>query len=337
MLTNNIILILATVGLFQGVFLSIYLINQKTSSRRSNVLLAYILMGLTVRVGKSVFNYYLPLEAWQKNIGISGILIVGPSLLLYGMSLIGKQQYFSKWNYLHFLPFALFVLCIPFVPSNGKYANYWNYGIVVFHLIAYLIWSWRLLLKKRLFISENVFSWYRNILIGVTLIWLYYLGNFLNYNLHYISGPIFYSFLIYAFSYIFLNRHNFVLEKYGSSKLDKSNSRALFRKINKVFVDKQIYLDAGISLNSAAEELAINSRELSQVINEVGKQNFHEFVNYHRIEKAKALLVDKEYINEKIATIAFTSGFGTVASFNVAFKKQTGTSPSKFKKSHLGT
>ncbi len=334
---SNIILILATVGLFQGVFLSIYLVVKKGKRETSNLLLAFLLMGLTVRIGKSVFNYYFALDAWQKNIGISGILIVGPSLWFYGRNLMEKQKLFPKRNYFHLFPFALIVLCIPFIPSNGEFTNYWNYGIVVVHLSIYLVLSWKLLLKKRSLISENTFSWYRNILFGVTLIWFYYLGNFLNYNLHYITGPIFYTFLIYAFTYVFLNRHDFRLDKYEKSKLDKSTSESLFKKVNQLFVEEQVYLDSSLSLNKVAEKLTISSRELSQVINEIGKQNFHEFINQYRIEKAKALLMDRQYSSEKIATIAYMSGFGTVTSFNVAFKKHTGTNPSNFKKSGTRT
>lgn len=290
-------------------------------------------MGLTIRIGKSVFEYYYALDAWQKNIGISGILVVGPSMWFYGLNLLEKQKPFPKWNYFHLLPFALMILCIPFVPSNGEFTNYWNYGIVVVHLSIYLVLSWTLLWKKRSFVSDQIFSWYRNILFGVTLIWLYYLGNLLDYNLHYITGPIFYTFLIYAFTYVFLNRHDFRLDKYERSKLDKPTSEELFRKVNQLFVEEHVYLDPSLSLKKAAEKLTLSSRELSQVINEIGKQNFHEFVNNYRIEKAKSLLMDTQYSNEKTATIAYASGFNTVTSFNVAFKKQTGTNPSQFKKS----
>ncbi|MGL1887628.1 MAG: hypothetical protein OCD76_14020 [Reichenbachiella sp.] len=64
MLDNNFILILASMGLIQGVFFSLYLVTLKKDNRESNLLLALVLIGLTIRVGKSVFGYYMPLEAW---------------------------------------------------------------------------------------------------------------------------------------------------------------------------------------------------------------------------------------------------------------------------------
>jgi AraC-like DNA-binding protein len=152
---------------------------------------------------------------------------------------------------------------------------------------------------------------------------------------HYIAGPLFYTFLIYAFSYLFLNRHNFNLDKYGSSTLDKDASRDLFHKVKTLFIEQRIFLEPGISINTVAEKLAISPRLVSQVINENEQQNFYEFVNHYRIEIAKAFLSDPKNVNQRIATIAFDAGFGIVTSFNVAFKKKTGITPSEYKKQHV--
>lgn len=335
MVTNNIILILASLGLIQGVFLSVYLFTLKQGNRISNSFLAIILIGLTVRIGKSVFGYYMPLEAWQRNIGTSGILAVGPFLWFYGISLIDKDRLFPNWNYLHLLPFTVFLLLFTVIPSAGEFETYWNYGVVVFHLAIYLVISWNYLLKSHLKISNSIFSWYRNILIGVTLVWAYYLGNFLSFEIHYITGPIFYTFLVYAFTYLFLNRHDFILDKYGSSNLDRTTSNMLFQKIRKIFSEEHFFLEEDLSLDTVAKKLTVSPREISQVINENGQHNFHEFVNHYRIEMAKKLLVDTKYMNKKIATIAYDSGFGTVTSFNVVFKKKTKLSPSAYRKQHL--
>lgn len=335
MLTNGIILILASLGLAQACFLCIFLFTHPKGNRRANILLACILLGLTIRIGKSVLNYYFPLEAWQRNIGLSGILIVGPCLWLYGSMLIEKKNAVFKAQYFHFIPFILFVLLVPVIPSNGEWETYWNYGLMVFHLAIYLILSWVLLLRNRTQTSQHIFRWYRNILIGLTLVWAYYVGNFVDFNLHYTTGPIFYTFLIYAFSYLFLNRHHLSLEKYGSSNLDTDTSKGHLQKIRQLFLKEHLYLEPDLSLAMVANKLAISSREVSQVINENEGQNFNEFVNHYRIEKAKALLTTSSYHHEKIATIAYDVGFGTVTSFNVAFKKQTGMTPSLYRKQQL--
>ena len=132
-----------------------------------------------------------------------------------------------------------------------------------------------------------------------------------------------------------LNRNNFILEKYDSSNLDRNSSQELFEKVRKLFIEEHIFMESDISLNNIAEKLSASSREISQVINENEEQNFKEFVNQYRVEYAKVLLNNSMYRNEKIATIAYDSGFGTVTAFNVAFKKKTGITPSAYRKQHL--
>jgi AraC-like DNA-binding protein len=337
MIVNNIVLILASLGLCQALLLCLYLFTLKKGNQTSNVLLALVVFGLTIRVGKSVLGYYIPLNAWERNIGISGIFIAGPCLWFYGMSLFEKNKIFSAYSYLHLLPFVLFISLLWVIPSDGEFATFWNYGIVVFHLVFYLLLSWKYFFANRSNGSQGTSGWYRNILVGVSLIWFYYLSNLLNVTPHYIVGPLFYSFLIYALSYLFLNRRNLHLDKYSSSTLDKNRSRELFQNMKTLFTEQLIFLEPGISVNTVAEKLSINPRLVSQVINENEQQNFHEFVNHHRIENAKTLLIDSKNIDQKISTIAFDAGFGTVTSFNVAFKKKTGMTPSEYRKHHVSS
>ncbi|MDT7833297.1 helix-turn-helix domain-containing protein [Flavobacteriaceae bacterium S356] len=332
MLTTGLILILASLGLAQGIFLSIYLLTLKNGDRKSHLFLALFLLGLTIRIGKSVLNYYITLENWQNNIGISGILFASPSLLFYGKTLFTKNREFYIKDYIHYLPFVLFLFLIPFVPRNGHFESFWNYGIVVFHLLFYLILSWSYLRKNKNNTSKSVVVWYRNLLIGATLIWIHYVGNLFDFKMYYIRGPIFYSLLIYAFSYLFLNRHKFTLQKYNSSNLDKKNSIKLFNRIKVLFDTDQIYLDTHVTLDVVSKRLDVKPREISQAINENTEQNFYEFVNQYRIENAELLLKHPDYKNAKIATIAYDSGFGNVTSFNLAFKKKTGLTPSAYKK-----
>ena len=335
MITSDIILILAALGLCQALLLCFYLLTLKKGNREANVLLALVLFGMTMRIGKSVLGYYIPLDAWERNIGISGVLISGPCLWFYGFSLFAKNRQFPRYNYLHLLPFLIFLLLIGIIPSDGDFAAFWNYGIVVFHLMIYLFASTYNLIKNRFNASDETLRWYRNILIGTCFVWIHYLGNFLNITPYYIEGPLFYTFLMYALTYLFLNRRNFTLDKYSSSNLDKNASKDLFQKVKMLFTEQRIFLEPGISIKTVAEKLSMTPRVVSQVINENEQQNFHEFVNHYRIENAKGLLIDLKNANEKIATIAFEAGFGTVTSFNVAFKKKTGMTPSEYRKQHV--
>jgi AraC-like DNA-binding protein len=335
MIVNDIALIIASLGLVQGVLLSIYLLTRKAGNKKANIFLAIVILGVTLRVARSVIGYYVPLVSWQRNIGISGALLAGPFLWFYGFTILDKARLNARLNYPHLSPFMVFVLLLFAIPSDGKFANFWNYGIVVAHLFIYLLLSWILLFKNHDNASKIACNWYRNILIGITVVWLHYLTNLLKITPVYIAGPVFYAFLSYALTYLFLNRQNFGEEKYKSSKLERSTSEDLFQRLIVLFRETSLYNDPDINIRKVAEKLSTSPRILSQVINENSKRNFSEYINQYRIESARSKLRDPKYAGDKIATIAFDAGFGTVTSFNIAFKKQTGFTPSEYRKNHL--
>ena len=62
-------------------------------------------------------------------------------------------------------------------------------------------------------------------------------------------------------------------------------------------------------------------------------QNFFDFINGYRIKEAKRLLVDPKGELLTILAIAEEVGFNSKSSFNTAFKKITGMTPTEYKKS----
>ncbi len=331
MFEKGFILVLSCLGVIQALFLCFYLFRVKKGNRRANTFLAFILLGLTIRIGKSVFHNYIEVDPRIRNLGIATILAVGPFLWFYGKAVFEKQKTFSNKQYVHLLPFGLFVLCSPIIPNRGDVASYVAYGLVFMHLGIYLGMCWNYLFKKRNVITPQLFKWYRNIVIGVSLIWIVYVAIVLRWIPVYILGAIFFSFLVYLFSYLLLKRHVFTLEKYSNSTINTTTSKKILQQVKRLLEENEVYLDRDSSLQSIAEQLQVSPRELSQVINENEQKNFSEFVNHYRIEKAKRLLIDPSYVDEKIATIAYDCGFGNVTSFNLAFKSETQRTPSQYR------
>src|SRR3989337_2565647 len=326
MLAKNIVLIISCLGLIQAILLGVYLFSLK--DKKANTFLALMLLALIIRGGKSIFNNYMPLEPWIRNLGISGILMTGPFLWVYGKALFEKKN-FSNRNYLHLIPFVLFVLLCWIIPNKADFASLFIYSLVLLHLAVYLIVCWAYII--RVLKDARLLPWYRNIVSGVTLIWFLYVGIFIGFIPLYILGAVIFSFLIYIFSYLLLKRHVFALEKYSSSTINHVSSKRLLQQVKELFETKELYLDSTISLKVVAENLSTSPRELSQVINENAQMNFSEFVNHYRIAKAKSLLADPNYLQEKIETIAYDCGFGNVTSFNLAFKAETKVTPSQYR------
>jgi AraC-like DNA-binding protein len=65
--------------------------------------------------------------------------------------------------------------------------------------------------------------------------------------------------------------------------------------------------------------------------------NFSDFINQHRIEEMKIRLTDNRYHHFKIEQIAFDTGFNSKSTFQAAFKKFTGLTPSEYRKRYNGS
>ena len=332
MIESTFILVLGCLGVAQSLFLSIYLFTLKAGNRRANVLLGIVLLGLTIRIGKAVIFNHTEIGPWTRNLGISGFLLVGPAVWLYGNTLFGRVLHSTRTTYLHFLPFALFVAFSYFVPNDGSRVALGWYAAILLHLAVYLVMSWVLSIRVRETARRGMHGWYLGILTGITLILLLYLGIFVRLVPLYLLGATAFSFLIYVFSFLFLKKHHFALDKYAHSTVDISASRLLVTRAKTLFEEEKPYLDADTSLQRIAEALETQPRFLSQAINEVEHMNVSEFINQYRVHHAKALLQDPKRERDKIATIAFDSGFGNITSFNTAFKAQVHMTPSQFRK-----
>ena len=93
------------------------------------------------------------------------------------------------------------------------------------------------------------------------------------------------------------------------------------------------YLNPSLSLRNLADQMGMNSRELSIIINQKLNQHFFDFVNGYRIKEAMNILVDPAKKGETVLEILYEVGFNSKSSFNTAFKKHTGKTPTEFRKS----
>ncbi|MCJ7935734.1 MAG: helix-turn-helix transcriptional regulator [Chryseobacterium sp.] len=95
------------------------------------------------------------------------------------------------------------------------------------------------------------------------------------------------------------------------------------------FENKQLFLKNGITLASLAKNIKTNTTYLSEVINTHKGKNFTSYLNDLRIDYAlKRLVKDKKFRSYKLPAIADELGYNNVQAFSMAFKKNTGTTPS---------
>jgi AraC-like DNA-binding protein len=95
--------------------------------------------------------------------------------------------------------------------------------------------------------------------------------------------------------------------------------------------EEELFTDTKLCIDDVALRLAINSKYLSQSINEEYNRNFYVYVNELRVEKAKTYLVAEPQANYSIEGIARQVGFQSKSSFYIAFKRSTGLTPTAYR------
>lgn len=103
-------------------------------------------------------------------------------------------------------------------------------------------------------------------------------------------------------------------------------------KLKKYMVEKKPFLNSSLTIQDISGDIEIPVRDLSLLINHQLGQHFYDFVNTYRIEAAMDILKDDTKSKVTILEILYEVGFNSKSSFNTAFKKHTGTTPTYYRK-----
>jgi AraC-like DNA-binding protein len=126
-------------------------------------------------------------------------------------------------------------------------------------------------------------------------------------------------------------------KKYEKSALAPEVAGSLKERLLRCMESEKAYLDSELTLPQLAEKLRTSTHHLSQLVNEGLGVNFADFINQYRIEAMKARLRDPAYGHLKIEEIAYQTGFNTKSTFQAAFKKFAGVTPSEYRKKGDGS
>ena len=122
------------------------------------------------------------------------------------------------------------------------------------------------------------------------------------------------------------------IEKMTKLGLEESQLQLIAEEIKSYFDQQAPYLDPELNLTMVSEILGYTRNQISYVINHVLKQTFYEIVNSWRIQYVLQQMINKDS-NQTILQLAINAGFNSVSGFYSAFKKHTGMTPAKYKRS----
>lgn len=285
-------------------------------------------------------------------------LLLGPLLFFYESRKSLKNQWF------HFIPSIVILLAYLPVYTLGTVEKVefikrtiWNGdGINALQFVAFRILLLAQIVGYGLYIqSKRKFNWgFKNLfsvktpLNQLTLASFFLFGAvkaawlaftlFLNYKYIEIFDTAIRLITMLSIFYLFINVMNKIKmgvnrgEPYEKSFIEDSEVIQLKERLNSLMNETEPYLNGNLKMVEIASHLNISEHKLSQLLNLHLGTNFFEYVNKYRISKAKLLLKDPDYNRYTIETIARECGFNSKSTFNEAFKKTEGVTPSVFKK-----
>ena len=357
----SIIKILSIITAFQLLMLGIVLVSKSNSKKISHSILAAFMFSNAL----VMIQYLIGLYSLFKlpDIPIFYYLLA-PLMFLYVQSLCMKKFILKSKHLFHFIIFIVLTLYFVFrllFFENIIYKNYEYYEFIITQLIlhiqiaSYIIASFLSIFRYRYEI-KNIFTaveqinltWLLVIIVAFTSMWFtdfvaimiyifsdFYGGISIYLGLTSISiNLLFVNYLVYkglhqADAFDGLKTP----QKYSGSKLSNTDSEKIVDKLENLIAHKKPYLNPDLTIKDLSEEFDLHHKSLSQIINSQFSKNFYDFINFYRIQEAIDLMKDNSNEKMKILEILYTVGFNSKSAFNSAFKKNTGKTPSEFKKS----
>lgn len=237
----------------------------------------------------------------------------------------------------------------------------WYQATGFFSIALYIVLSLRfysnykkLVFDKVSFAESILFQWIRNFLIAFLLVVVLRTIFFFTNTVweQYGSQFWYYIFFSFVFYYISINGYSnavkvsalyglkgeevdvfddvdaeSVEEKSESEEKDLEKWKA---KILDLIIKNKIYENPRLTLSDVSKELQVTTKTVSTIVNSGFDLNFNDFINFHRIEALKQLLKEGKHKESTLLGLAFDCGFNSKATFNRAFKKNTGVSPKEY-------
>lgn len=187
--------------------------------------------------------------------------------------------------------------------------------LIIFIILTIL---WLVLMIRTVVISNHVQSFY--------LLWIGI--SFLTYWLGYIG--------IYKYG---VTEQRKKIRSYSNSNTPNypisTHKNNYIKKLDKLLIKNKGFLNPNLTLDIVAKKINVSKSHLSKIINSELDSSFTDYINGLRIEQTKNYLENTQFSNYTLEAIGLEAGFNSKSTFNKAFKKHTGLTPSEYKKTKI--
>ncbi|MFM1895266.1 MAG: hypothetical protein RLZZ385_340 [Pseudomonadota bacterium] len=116
------------------------------------------------------------------------------------------------------------------------------------------------------------------------------------------------------------------------SKGVKGSNQSAIERIQVLMEKERLYATPGFTISDLAQAMSMQEYRLRRLINQGLKyRNFNQFLNHYRIEEASRRL---QQSTAPVSTIALDIGYGSLSSFNAAFKARFDMTPTEYRNLH---
>jgi AraC-like DNA-binding protein len=366
-MTLNFFTILTIASIFITMILSLFFFVNKKGFIPENRILAILLLIFNLQIFYSfatsefAWQYFLD---WHKPLFLvrQTSFLIGPFMYFYVNSFLKRKDIFNYRASIHFLPFIGAVIFLLVFYRNVSKFVIWesiidlddtililaqNFIYIVLSVLSMksTTISFRGFYRSILISSRN--TWLQVLLVGFIIIWIVNLNSFAIFMIVKRPGWCAYTASIYALAaFLFINTVMFVLllkpdiyyiiAKYKNNKLREPDKLEYLQKLNSYMKSHKPFLNPDITLETLANEIQVNPRILSQIINETHKKNFKSYILEYRIRESMHILADSNYRNLTILEILYQVGFNSKSAFNNQFKLFTNLTPVEYRSKALG-
>ncbi|MCU0444264.1 MAG: AraC family transcriptional regulator [Microscillaceae bacterium] len=268
----------------------------------------------------------------------------GVLFYLYLQNLVNQQFVFKPKHYLLFIPVFVQFLFYSLISSQNLAFKTWFWIYVHKPYTRYIdVYGGILLVFGFLYLSyfnlkQIDFRRQRFILALSFFYLLAAIDPLVNHWYLPSRSPKFYllEYILPIFTY-WLSLWIYWLDKVQKKSQNKPPeiSQNNLEKIIEILEIKQLYLNSELTLNDLSQAVNLTPALVSQSLNVGLGKSFNDFVNHYRVEAVKRKFRRGEHNQHTLLGIALDCGFNSKNTFNRAFKKNTGLSPTEYLQKEL--
>lgn len=364
--------VVTAISLFVSFFLAFFLLTVKTEHKISNRLFAFFLIITAIDTSEPLVSQFSNVPSNLGIFRTTIAFLQIPVFYLYVLSICYSDFRWKWKYLLHLIPFFLVNLAfvprfyavdldskIDFIVHRHTMIEVqFVHWLLHFQIVFYFSAVFLLLRKtKKLYLENNSggdlnsFNWLFQLTRVLSVVYLIVivknLFKFSDYE--YVSDwmkvGILVSQLFIICWYLYKALNNPGLFRNIDSKLKLVSDLVLeekkiepetlnedLLKLKRYMLDEKTFLDPALTIQDISNAMNVPVRELSVLINHQLGHHFYDFVNTYRIENAMKILQDPSKSKVTILEILYEVGFNSKSSFNTAFKKHTGNTPTEYRK-----